>query len=76
MHPKVLNYIDVLREKAPVGDRIAIIGAGGIGFDTAMYLSQQGESTSQNIAEFCVEWGIDYQPATRGRIASGRCSTA
>lgn len=59
MHPKVLNYIDVLREKAPVGDRVAIIGAGGIGFDTAMYLSQEGESTSQNIAEFCVEWGID-----------------
>ncbi|WP_310608386.1 NADPH-dependent 2,4-dienoyl-CoA reductase [Buttiauxella brennerae] len=59
MHPKVLNYIDVLREKAPVGDRVAIIGAGGIGFDTAMYLSQKGESTSQNIAEFCVEWGID-----------------
>ncbi|TNV20017.1 NADPH-dependent 2,4-dienoyl-CoA reductase [Buttiauxella sp. B2] len=58
-HPKVLNYIDVLREKTPVGDRIAIIGAGGIGFDTAMYLSQEGESTSQNIAEFCVEWGID-----------------
>ncbi len=58
-HPKVLSYIDVLREKAPVGERVAIIGAGGIGFDTAMYLSQQGESTSQNIAEFCVEWGID-----------------
>ncbi|MEW7312395.1 NADPH-dependent 2,4-dienoyl-CoA reductase [Buttiauxella gaviniae] len=59
MHPKVLSYIDVLREKAPVGDRVAIIGSGGIGFDTAMYLSQEGESTSQNIAEFCVEWGID-----------------
>ncbi len=58
-HPKVLSYIDVLRDKAPVGERVAIIGAGGIGFDTAMYLSQQGESTSQNIAEFCVEWGID-----------------
>ena len=58
-HPKVLSYIDVLREKAPVGDRVAIIGAGGIGFDTAMYLSQEGESTSQNIADFCVEWGID-----------------
>ncbi|WBM71192.1 NADPH-dependent 2,4-dienoyl-CoA reductase [Buttiauxella sp. WJP83] len=58
-HPKVLSYIDVLREKAPVGNRVAIIGAGGIGFDTAMYLSQEGESTSQNIAEFCVEWGID-----------------
>jgi 2,4-dienoyl-CoA reductase (NADPH2) len=58
-HPKVLNYLDVLRDKASVGDRIAIIGAGGIGFDTAMYLSQQGESTSQNVAEFCMEWGID-----------------
>lgn len=58
-HPKVLNYIDVLRDKAPVGQRVAIIGAGGIGFDAAMYLSQQGEPTSQNIAEFCVEWGID-----------------
>lgn len=58
-HSKVLNYIDVLRDKAPVGPRVAIIGAGGIGFDAAMYLSQQGEPTSQNIAEFCVEWGID-----------------
>ena len=59
MHPKVLNYVDVLRDKAPVGERVAIIGAGGIGFDAAMYLSQQGESTSKNIAEFCLEWGID-----------------
>lgn len=58
-HPKVLNYLDVLRDKTPVGQRVAIIGSGGIGFDTAMYLSQPGEPTSQNIAEFCVEWGID-----------------
>ncbi len=58
-HPKVLNYLDVLRDKAPVGERVAIIGCGGIGFDTAMYLSQPGSPTSQNIAEFCVEWGID-----------------
>lgn len=58
-HPKVLNYLDVLRDKAPVGESVAIIGCGGIGFDTAMYLSQPGEPTSQNIAEFCVEWGID-----------------
>ncbi|WP_336997303.1 NADPH-dependent 2,4-dienoyl-CoA reductase [Leclercia sp. M50] len=58
-HPKVLSYLDVLRDKAPVGDRVAIIGCGGIGFDTAMYLSQTGEATSQNIAEFCAEWGID-----------------
>ncbi|XNM60005.1 hypothetical protein ACLK1T_16840 [Escherichia coli] len=39
------------------GRRIAIVGCGGIGFDTAMYLSQPGESTSQNIAGFCNEWG-------------------
>lgn len=58
-HPKVLTYLDVLRDKAPVGQRVAIIGCGGIGFDTAMYLSQPGSPTSQNIAEFCVEWGID-----------------
>ncbi|WP_172729395.1 NADPH-dependent 2,4-dienoyl-CoA reductase [Kluyvera cryocrescens] len=58
-NPKVLTYLDVLRDKAPVGQRVAIIGCGGIGFDTAMYLSQPGSPTSQNIAEFCVEWGID-----------------
>ena len=58
-HPKVLSYLDVLRDKTPVGKRVAIVGCGGIGFDTAMYLSQPGEATSQNIAEFCVEWGID-----------------
>lgn len=58
-HPKVLTYLDVLRDKTPVGNRVAIVGCGGIGFDTAMYLSQPGEPTSQNIADFCVEWGID-----------------
>ena len=58
-NPKVLTYLDVLRDKAPVGQRVAIIGCGGIGFDTAMYLSQPGRPPSQNIAAFCVEWGID-----------------
>ncbi|WET41214.1 NADPH-dependent 2,4-dienoyl-CoA reductase [Citrobacter enshiensis] len=58
-HPKVLTYLDVLRDKAPVGKRVAIVGCGGIGFDTAMYLSQPGDPTSQSIAEFCAEWGID-----------------
>ncbi|HEM6631009.1 TPA: FAD-dependent oxidoreductase [Citrobacter farmeri] len=58
-HPKVLTYLDVLRDKTPVGNRVAIVGCGGIGFDTAMYLSQPGEPTSQSIADFCVEWGID-----------------
>lgn len=67
-HPKVLNYLDVLRDKTPVGQRVAIIGCGGIGFDTAMYLSQPGEATSQNIAEFCVEWGIDTSLQLNGGL--------
>ena len=56
---KVLSYLDVLRDKAPVGAKVAIIGCGGIGFDTAMFLSQSGAATSQDIGEFCREWGID-----------------
>ena len=67
-HPKVLNYLDVLRDKTPVGQNVAIIGCGGIGFDTAMYLSQPGEATSQNIAEFCVEWGIDTSLQQHGGL--------
>ncbi|MBH8333352.1 FAD-dependent oxidoreductase, partial [Pseudomonas aeruginosa] len=50
-HPKVLSYLDVLRDKAPVGAKVAIIGCGGIGFDTAMFLSQSGVATSQDIGE-------------------------
>lgn len=71
-HPNVLSYLDVLRDKAPVGNKVAIIGCGGIGFDTAMYLSQPGESTSQNIAGFCNEWGIDSSLATGRRFESAR----
>lgn len=58
-HRNVLSYLDVLRDKKPVGQRVAIIGGGGIGFDTALYLSQPGPATSQNINAFCAEWGID-----------------
>lgn len=58
-HPKVLSYIDVLKHGKEVGKRVAIIGAGGIGFDVAEFLSQEGESPSLNIEEFRKEWGID-----------------
>ena len=67
-HPKVLSYLDVLRDKAPVGEKVAIIGCGGIGFDTAMYLSQSGVATSQNIGEFCAEWGIDTSLQSAGGL--------
>ncbi|GAA5630201.1 2,4-dienoyl-CoA reductase [Acinetobacter calcoaceticus] len=58
-HPKVLSYIQVLKERVPVGKRVAIIGAGGIGFDTAEYLTHEGDSGSLNPEKFYEEWGID-----------------
>ena len=54
---KVLNYIDVLKHKKTVGKRVAVIGAGGIGFDVSEYLAHEGESTSQNIDAWLKEWG-------------------
>ena len=67
-HPKVLSYIQVLKERVPVGKRVAIIGAGGIGFDTAEYLSHEGESASLNPEKFYAEWGIDTSYAHVGGL--------
>lgn len=58
-HKKVLNYIDVLYHQKPVGEKVAIIGAGGIGFDVAEYLVHEGESTALNVNAFMKEWGVD-----------------
>ena len=67
-HEKVLSYIDVLKHKKPVGKRVAVIGAGGIGFDVSEYLSHKGESTSQNIDAWLQEWGIDKSLKARSGI--------
>jgi len=67
-HPKVLNYLDVIGAKKPVGQKVAIIGAGGIGFDTAEYITHSGEATSQNIPAFMKEWGIDMSFGSRSGI--------
>ena len=67
-HPKVLNYLDVIGGKQPVGEKVAIIGAGGIGFDTAEYITHSGESTSTNIPAFMKEWGIDMSFGSRSGI--------
>ena len=64
-HPKVMDYLDVIGSKKPVGQKVAIIGAGGIGFDTAEYITHAGESTSQNIPAFMKEWGIDMTLGSR-----------
>ena len=66
-HPKVLNYLDVM-SGAPVGEKVAVIGAGGIGFDISEVLVHQGESTSQNIEAFMKEWGVDMSLQSRGGV--------
>ncbi|RDX35577.1 NADPH-dependent 2,4-dienoyl-CoA reductase [Kangiella sp. HD9-110m-PIT-SAG07] len=58
-HEKVLSYIDVLLHKKPVGEKVAVIGAGGIGFDVSEYLVHEGESPTLNLNEWLKEWGID-----------------
>ncbi|WP_349666065.1 NADPH-dependent 2,4-dienoyl-CoA reductase [Polaribacter sp. Z014] len=67
-HPKVLSYIDVLKLKKPVGKRVAVIGAGGIGFDVSEYLTHEGEATSLNIDAWLKEWGIDKSLEARAGI--------
>jgi 2,4-dienoyl-CoA reductase (NADPH2) len=67
-HQKVLSYIDVLKLKKPVGKRVAVIGAGGIGFDVSEYLTHEGESTSLNIDAWLKEWGIDKSMQARSGI--------
>ena len=68
-HPKVLGYLDVLRERKPVGASVAVIGAGGIGFDVSEYLVHQGASTSLDRDAFWKEWGIDADLVARGGVA-------
>ena len=65
---KVLSYLDVLKHKKPVGKKVAVIGAGGIGFDVSEYLTHEGEATSQNIPAFMKEWGVDMTLQARGGI--------
>jgi 2,4-dienoyl-CoA reductase (NADPH2) len=65
--PNVLSYIDVLRGKAHVGDKVVIIGAGGIGFDVAEYLVT-GESPTENLSGWLQEWGVGDPTDTRGGL--------
>jgi 2,4-dienoyl-CoA reductase (NADPH2) len=66
-HQKVLSYLDVMKG-AEVGQKVAVIGAGGIGFDISEVLVHQGESTSQNISAFMQEWGVDMSMNARGGV--------
>ncbi|MEO9652217.1 MAG: NADPH-dependent 2,4-dienoyl-CoA reductase [Roseobacter sp.] len=67
--PHVLNYIDVLRGKAKVGARVAIIGAGGIGFDVAEYLVHAGVSPTESLPDWMREWGVADPEIYRAGLA-------
>ncbi|MEE1787671.1 NADPH-dependent 2,4-dienoyl-CoA reductase [Streptomyces sp. SP17BM10] len=67
-HPSVVGYLDVLRDGAHVGERVAILGAGGIGFDVAEYLTDQGDAASLNPPVFQAKWGIDAEYRERGGL--------
>lgn len=72
--PNVLSYVDVLLHKKPVGRRIAIIGAGGIGFDVAVYVTQDHSSTSLDRDAFLKEWGVDINYLHPGGLLQARPS--
>ena len=75
-HSKVLTYLQVLQEEVAVGDSVAIIGAGGIGFDVADFLSH--DATLENltdIAAYQEEWGIDASLGSRGGLKAKQAPT-
>ncbi|MCP5160170.1 MAG: NADPH-dependent 2,4-dienoyl-CoA reductase [Hahellaceae bacterium] len=72
-HSSVISYLDAILGRKPVGKRVAIVGAGGIGFDVAEFITQHGPSSSLEISAFMNEWGVDvnmeHQGGVRGVIA-------
>ncbi|WP_409055996.1 FAD-dependent oxidoreductase [Streptomyces sp. SYP-A7185] len=69
-HPSVVGYLDVLRDSVPVGERVAIIGAGGIGFDVAEYLTDSGDKASLDPATYFRQWGVDMDYKDRGGLTA------
>ena len=67
-HPKVAGYADVLAGRRQAGERVAVIGAGGIGFDVAEFLTAGEPAPGQEAADFYAEWGIDTDYAGRGGV--------
>jgi len=75
-HPKVLSYVDVLYHKKPVGQSVAIIGAGGIGFDVAEFLVQPEAEEAVPVAEYMSEWGVDMDYRQGGALQGPKPSPA
>ncbi|WP_076861064.1 NADPH-dependent 2,4-dienoyl-CoA reductase [Bradyrhizobium mercantei] len=74
-HPKVMGYIDAIRGSRKVGKRVAIIGAGGIGFDVAELITHAGNSAALNVELFAREWGIDFKNHPRGGVTGVKPET-
>ena len=75
--PHVLSYIDVLLQRKPVGDKVAVIGAGGIGFDVAEFLvTPPGHSPTMDLAEWRAEWGVADPSEVRGGVVPARPAPA
>ncbi|PTU79870.1 NADPH-dependent 2,4-dienoyl-CoA reductase [Pseudomonas indoloxydans] len=68
-HAKVISYLDAILERKPVGQKVAVIGAGGIGFDVSEFITHQGKATSLDREAFWQEWGIDTALEARGGVA-------
>ena len=66
--PRVLSYLDVLAHDRPVGPRVAIIGAGGIGFDVAEFLVEHAPSPTTDVTRWTREWGVDMRLEARGGL--------
>ncbi|MFJ3876500.1 FAD-dependent oxidoreductase [Streptomyces sp. NPDC090077] len=66
----VVSYLDVLRDGAPVGQRVAVVGAGGIGFDVAEYLTDSGEGAAQDPEVYFRHWGVDTAYAGPGGLTA------
>lgn len=67
-HEKVVSYIDVIKGNKPVGKKVAIIGAGGIGFDVSELISHTGVSGAVDRDIFAAEWGVDFENHPRGGV--------
>ena len=65
----VHSYIDVLRKRATPGKRVAVVGAGGIGFDVSEFLVHEGDSPTENLPEWMTEWGVSDPAVNRGGLA-------
>ncbi len=73
--PNVLTYVDVVLRGKPVGKRVAVVGAGGIGFDVTEFITEGHKPTSSDPAAFMDEWGVDMKIQTSGGLKPRQIET-